>query len=102
MQQSRLRMVSPFDDSGWSEEQKEDVGKIKAAMMDRAFNVTNEDISVLDTEVDHVQFSIDLESWLSDLIYGLNDSITCEPISVDIDDAAAEFVEELMWHLAEG
>lgn len=102
MQQSRLRMVSPFDDSGWSEEQKEDVGKIKAAMMDRAFNVTNEDISILDTEVDHVQFSIDLESRLSDLIYGLNDSITCEPISVDIDDAAAEFVEELMWHLAEG
>ena len=47
-------------------------------------------------------FSIDLESRLSDLIYGLNDSITCEPISVDIDDAAAEFVDELMWHLAEG
>ena len=102
MKRSHLRMFSPFDDSDWSEEQKEDIRKIKAAMIAADFDITNEDIPVLDAEVNRVQFSIDLESQLSDLIYGLNDGTTCEPISVDIDDAAAQFIEDLEWHLAEG
>lgn len=102
MKRSRLRTVSPFDDSDWTEEQKEDFREIKTAMVDRAFNVTNEDMPVLNTAVDRIQFSIDLESQLRNVVYGLNDGTTCEPISVDIDEAAAEFVDELMWHLAEG
>lgn len=100
---SYLLNFSPMGtDSEWSDIQKEHYQQCRSAIKDIHFAITSDDIPVLNVEADRVQFSIDLENDLSDRVYNLNDDTTCEPAEADINTLAAEFVDELKWHLAEG
>ena len=64
--------------------------------------VTEADIPFLNAKIDRVHFYTSLESNLSDIINTLNDPDTGAPTDVDIDAVAADFIEELEWHLYEG
>ena len=64
--------------------------------------ITNDDIPFLDVTIDRVQFYTSLEGDLSDIIDTLNNPDTGAPTDVDIDAVAADFIEELEWHLYEG
>ena len=64
--------------------------------------VTEADITFLNAKIDRVHFYTSLESDLSDIMAALNDPTTGAPTDVDIDAVAADFIEELEWHLYEG
>jgi len=64
--------------------------------------VTEADIPFLNAKIDRVHFYTSLESKLGNIMAALNDPNTGAPTDVDIDDVAAEFVDELEWHLYEG
>ena len=64
--------------------------------------VTESDIPFLNAKIDRVHFYTSLESNLSDIMAALNDPNTGAPTDVDIDAVAADFIEELEWHLYEG
>ena len=65
--------------------------------------LTDEDIPTLFSEFDRVTFSSYMEyEFYRNVLQSLNDQSTGETLDVDIDAIAAEFVEDLEWHLAEG
>lgn len=65
--------------------------------------VTNEDIAALNTPIDRVVYASWLENdFYRNVISQLNDAATGEALPADIDAIAAEFLDELRWHLAEG
>ena len=64
--------------------------------------VTDEDIPILDATIDRVHFFTAYEQELSTIINSLNNQGTGEALPVDINAVAADFIEELEWHLYEG
>ena len=64
--------------------------------------VTEADIPFLNAKIDRVHFYTSLESKLGNIMAALNDPTTGAPTDVDIDAVAADFIEELEWHLYEG
>ena len=64
--------------------------------------VTEADIPFLTAKIDRVHFYTSLESKLGNIMAALNDPTTGAPTDVDIDAVAADFIEELEWHLYEG
>ena len=64
--------------------------------------VTELDIPFLNAKIDRVHFYTSLESDLSDIMAALNDPNTGVPTDIDIDAVAADFINELEWHLYEG
>lgn len=67
----------------------------------RLEEMTDDDIPILQVPIDRVQFSVSLETSLADQMWKLNGS-TGEPTGANIEDIAAEFIENVEWHLYEG
>lgn len=66
-------------------------------------DLTDDNIPILFTEPDRVIFNSNMEyKFYEDILQLLNDQSTGEAMDVDIDTVAAEFVDELKWHLYEG
>ena len=78
-------------------------GELRLAYLGSSMpEITNDDILFLKAKIDRVHYYTSLEHDLSDIIDTLNDPNTGVPTDVDIDAVAADFIEELEWHLYEG
>lgn len=98
--QQRLRTFS--GDSEWDAETKKQHKQYRAALLSNEMVLTVQDLPILDTAVERVQFSIDFENGLDDMITSLNDKTTYEAVPADIESMAAAWLDEIKWHLAEG
>lgn len=68
----------------------------------RTARFTEEDFPPLVADIDHVTFGCILEQDFAALVRSLNDQDTGEPTDIDIDAAAEQFLEKLLWHVCEG
>ena len=100
--QKRNERLANVESPEWDEETKLAIQELKAGIINNVVVLDDEDLPILDVAVDRVQLSIDLENVLNDMLIGLNDSATNEAIPADIDAMAAQWLEELEWHLGEG
>lgn len=65
-------------------------------------NVTDEEMPILDAKIDHVRFSIPLETDFGDTVASVYDFRNKQAADVDIDLLAEEWIEKLQVHVDEG
>ena len=100
--QQRKERLADIESPDWDEEMKLAIEELKAGFINDAVVLGDEDLPILDTTVDRVQISIDLENALDEMIGGLNEELSGEALPADIDALAVQWIDDLEWHLAEG
>lgn len=89
------------DIDSWDMEKKDQYYECRRGILE--LSLTNNDLPILDVTVDKIQISIDLERELHrNVINALHDSISGEASGSDVEVLAAEWLDELYWHLMEG
>ena len=102
LRKGRLATFTNIEDPEWNEEIKLLRQEYVSEILTGTTVIDVEDLPILDVAVNRAQLSIDLEKVLDSILIELNDSTTCEAIPADIDAMAAQWIEDLEWHLAEG
>lgn len=89
-------------DPAWDDETRTNQRTLRKQIL-KELTITDEDLLLVNPEVDEAQFSIALEhEFNNNVIFVLNDDLTAAATDADIEELAEAWLDELMWHLAEG